>query len=79
MSGAALKLRRVGRVDALDFLNLSIGADLRKRRESLGLTQVEVARKARMRPEVLSRLEKGHGNPTVRTVRRILRAMGYKA
>jgi len=31
-----------------------------------------------MRPETLSRLENGHGNPTVRTVRRVLKALGVK-
>mgnify|MGYP001592819906 CR=1 FL=1 len=79
MSVAALKLRRVGSVDAAAFLKWSIGEDLRKAREGRGLTQAEVARRARMRREVLSRLEAGRGNPTVRTVQRVLRAMGYRA
>lgn len=74
--GMALTLQRP-RVDALDFLAWSIGDDLRTKRERLGLSQAEVARRAGMRREVLSRLEKGRGNPTVATVRRVLRAMGF--
>ena len=75
------RLRGTGRkvvFDALEIVSWSIGRDLRRMRHKVGLSQVEVARRAKMRPETLSRLEKGHGNPTVRTVRRVLKALGVR-
>lgn len=65
--------------DAIDFARQSIGRDLRRKREKLGQSQAEVAAKSGIRLETLSRLENGHGNPTVDTVRRILKALGEKA
>ena len=62
-------------VNAKEFIEGSIAADLREKREAVGLTQVEVARKAKMRQEVLSRIEGGQGNPTVATIGRILKAI----
>ncbi len=52
-----------------------IGKYLRKIREKAGLSQAEVARKAKVSPAMLCRLEKGKGNPTVGTVSRIIRAI----
>ena len=75
------RLRGTGRkvvFDALEIVNWSIGRDLRHMRRKAGLSQAEVARRAKMRPETLSRLENGHGNPTVRTLRRVLRALGVR-
>ena len=66
-------------VDALDFTTWSIGRDLRRLRRKAGLTQAEVAARAKIRVETLSRLENGHGNPTVKTVHKILRAVGAPA
>jgi DNA-binding XRE family transcriptional regulator len=54
----------------------SFGPDLRRRRRLAGLTQAEVATRAGIRQETLSRLENGRGNPTLRTVRAILRSLG---
>lgn len=65
-------------VDAVDFANAAIGADLRAKRDAAGLTQAEVAKKAKMRPEVLSRVESGQGNPTVATINRILKAIDLR-
>jgi DNA-binding XRE family transcriptional regulator len=65
-------------VDAVDYARASIGRDLLRRRERAGLTQSEVAAKAGIRPETLSRLENGRANPTFATVRRILTAFGVR-
>jgi DNA-binding XRE family transcriptional regulator len=66
-------------VDALDFSAWSIGRDLRQLRRKANLTQAEVAARAKIRVETLSRLENGRGNPTLKTVQKILRAMGARA
>jgi DNA-binding XRE family transcriptional regulator len=65
-------------VNAVDYARESIGRDLRRKRQKAGLTQTEVARRAEIRLETLSRLENGHGNPTLATVKRILLAIGEK-
>jgi predicted transcriptional regulator len=44
-------------------------------RQEAGLSQAEVARKAKIRPEMLCRIESGNGNPTVSTVAKIVRAI----
>lgn len=62
-------------MDAVTYANVSIGRKLRKRRTEAALTQVEVARKAKIRPEMLCRIESGNGNPTVATVSKIVRAI----
>lgn len=64
-------------MDAISFANNSIGKDLRKRREAAGLQQIDVARRAHIRPETLSRIEHGHGNPTARFIMGVLRAIEY--
>ena len=66
-------------VDALEFTAWSIGRHLRRLRRKAGLSQAQVAARAKIRVETLSRLENGHGNPTVKTVERILRALGAPA
>ena len=75
------RLRRLatgGMRDAVDFGRESIGRDLAGKRMAAGLSQAEVAGRARIRVETLSRLENGRGNPTVATVRKILRALGER-
>ena len=62
-------------VDAVTFANVSIGRQLRRRREEAKLSQAEVARKAKIRPEMLCRIESGNGNPTVSTVTKIVKAI----
>ncbi len=71
------KVRVAGRwhVDALAYATASIARGLRGLRLRAGLTQAEVARRARIRVETLSRVENGRANPTVRTVRKIVRAI----
>ncbi len=70
---------KIPQVDATAFARASIGRDLRRKRKRAGLTQAEVAARAGVRLETLSRLENGRGNPTVDTVQRILGALGERA
>jgi len=63
------------REDAAPFGAESVGPDLRERRRKAGLTLAEVAKRAGIRQETLSRIENGRTNPTVGTVRSILRAL----
>lgn len=53
----------------------SVGRDLRSRRHQVRLTLSEVASRAGIAPETLSRIETGKTNPSVETVRSILRAL----
>lgn len=71
------KVRVAGQwyVDAVAYATVSIAKGLRRLRRQAGLTQAEVARRAGIRAETLSRLENGRGNPTVATVRKIVRAI----
>jgi DNA-binding XRE family transcriptional regulator len=68
-----------GSLDAAEYARLSIGRDLRTKRREAGLSQAEVARRAGIRTETLNRLENGRANPTIGTVRSILRALGERA
>ncbi len=73
------RVRGTGRkvvFDALELVSWSIGRDLRRLRRKAGLSQAEVAARAKIRVETLSRLENGHGNPSVKTVQKILWAVG---
>ena len=60
-----------GNVPALAYLQVSIARDILRERKALGLTQAELARRAGLRVETLSRLESGKHSPTVRTVEKI--------
>lgn len=62
-------------VDAVTYANISIGRKLRSMREEAGLSQAAVAKKAKIRPEMLCRIEVGKGNPTVGTVSKIVKAI----
>ena len=54
---------------------ISVG-DIRKRRNGLGLSQIDPARRAGVSQDLLNRLECGrHGNPTVATLEKIERAL----
>jgi DNA-binding XRE family transcriptional regulator len=71
------KVRVAGRwyPDAVAYATVSIARGLRRLRDRAGLTQAEVAHRAGIRPETLSRVENGRANPTVATVRKIVRAI----
>jgi len=62
-------------LNAISYANLEIGRDLKNMREEAALSQVEVARKATIRPEMLCRIESGRSNPTVATITKIIKAI----
>lgn len=64
------------REDASAFAPESVGADLRARRHQARMTLAEVALRADIAPETLSRIENARTNPTMATVRSVLRALG---
>ena len=73
-----LRLQAEGpREDAGAFGAESVGPDLRERRRMARLTLSQVAQRAGIRQETLSRIENGRTNPTVGTVRSILRALDH--
>lgn len=62
-------------VDAIQFATASIARTILTKRTEADLSQGAVARKAKIRQETLSRLEHGHGNPTVNVIERIIWAI----
>ena len=64
--------------DAVEFARAAIGRGLKRDRLRANLTQAEVARRAGIRVETLCRIESGRSNPTVRTVKAILKALGER-
>jgi DNA-binding XRE family transcriptional regulator len=52
-----------------------LARDILRGRRAAGLTQVELARLAGIRPETLNRIEKGKHTPTVATVEKIDRVL----
>src|SRR5436190_11909256 len=69
------QLAERNREDAAPFGRESIGPDLRARRHQVGLTLSQVARRAGIAVETLSRIENGRTDPSVKTVRSVLRAL----
>jgi DNA-binding XRE family transcriptional regulator len=64
-----------GNYPAVEALRASLAQKILRRRGAAGLTQVELARRAGIRPETLNRLEQGKHTPTVATVEKIVRAL----
>jgi DNA-binding XRE family transcriptional regulator len=64
-----------GNYPAAEALQVSIARSILRGRRAAGLTQVELARLAGIRPETLNRIEKGKHAPSVATVDRIERAL----
>ena len=64
------------RTDAAAIAAESVGRDLRARRHAENLTLAAVAERAGIAQETLSRIENGHTNPSIGTIRNILRALG---
>lgn len=61
-----------------DLLQKTIGEAARTARESLGLTQAQVAKTAGISAQVYGRLERGGMMPSVPTLRRIAVALGME-
>lgn len=64
-----------GEVEALKVSQLLLGEKLKRLRESAGLHQLNVAKVARISTDTISRIENGHGNPTLKLVKRIVKAI----
>lgn len=55
-----------------------VGAEIRLARKVTGLTQIELAEKSGVPQETISRLERGHSNPTLGTLEKLAKAMGVE-
>jgi DNA-binding XRE family transcriptional regulator len=64
-----------GNVPAAAFARASLARKIIRQRRAAGLSQVQLARRARIRPETLNRIERGKVAPAIRTVERIVRAL----
>ena len=64
-----------GAIDALAFADATIAKSIVRDRESVGLTQRELADRAGIRVEVLNRAERGVVVPSVRTLTKIENAL----
>jgi DNA-binding XRE family transcriptional regulator len=64
-----------GNRPAVAFARVSIARRIIQERKAAGLSQLDLARLARVRQETICRLESGKHSPTVRTVERIERAL----
>jgi len=56
----------------------AVGAAVARARKASGLTQVQLASAASVQQAEVSRIERGHANPTVSTLARIARATGSR-
>lgn len=68
-------LDRNGNDPALQAMRVVLARDILRARRRLGLIQVELARRAGLRPEILNRIEHGKHAPSVATVDKIDRAL----
>jgi transcriptional regulator with XRE-family HTH domain len=60
------------------MIETTFGERLRRLRGRVALTQAELARKARMNPATIARLELGMNVPRPTTIRRLARALGVR-
>lgn len=67
----------VGNYPAVDYARASIARSIIKDRARLGLTQRELAERAGIRLESLSRIETGRHTPTVATIEKIDEALRH--
>jgi DNA-binding XRE family transcriptional regulator len=64
-----------GSYPALEYARAALARDIISTRRRLGLSQVELARRAGIPPESLNRVERARTNPTIKTVEKIDRAL----
>jgi transcriptional regulator with XRE-family HTH domain len=55
-----------------------LAGELARRRKALGLTQVQLAKRAGLQQSEVSRLERGESNPTWTTLQAVLAALGAR-
>lgn len=55
-----------------------LGREIAQARAAAGLTQEQLAERTGIRQEVISRIERGGGNPTAKTLERIANALGKR-
>src|SRR5437764_8272799 len=67
---------RSGRRPAAAYILASIARDIVADRKAAGLTQQELAHRAGIRQETLSRIESGKHTPTLATLRKIDKVLG---
>src|SRR5271166_715444 len=60
-----------GNYPALEYARASLARDIVRHRRRVGLTQVELARRAGIRPETLNRIEHAHKTPSMATLSKI--------
>ena len=70
---------RSGRRPAAAYILASIAREIIADRKAAGLTQQELADRAGIRQETLSRIESGKHTPTLKTLKKIDRALGKTA
>ena len=56
--------------------HFELAGELARRRKALGLTQVQLAKRAGLQQSEVSRLERGESNPTWTTLQAVLEALG---
>ena len=56
---------------AREYMEASLARKIIRHRRRLGLTQVELARRAGIRPETLNRAESGKSTPSIATIEKI--------
>lgn len=66
---------RLGNFPAREYMLASLARKIIRHRRRIGLTQVELARRAAIRAETLNRIEQGKHSPSVATVEKIDRAL----
>ena len=69
------KPNKQGHYPAIESTRVSIARDLIRERKALGLSQSELATKAAVRQETISRIESGKHSVTVRTYDKIFNAL----
>ena len=66
---------KAGNYPAVASMRVLLARDIIRGRRAVGLTQAELAKRAGIRPETLSRIEHGKHSPSVATVERIHRVL----